>query len=135
MLEYGIQCSPEDEKKLVKNINAFLDKEYGYRKIYKWDHKSLLEARLPFVYSHYYCQFMKQPPVWYFELYPNTDLEGKTKFKGHPDCGWILFVNKRNEDNTEKRRQKVMDFFNHFIANLGYETTLLHQYKDKEDRL
>ena len=34
--ENGIICSKEDEKELVKRINAFLTKECNYRKMYKW---------------------------------------------------------------------------------------------------
>ena len=45
-------------------------------------------------YSHYYCQFLKETPRWYFDLYPNGDLDGKARFPGHPRAGWTLYVSR-----------------------------------------
>jgi hypothetical protein len=69
MTEYGIKCTQENEKQIIKNINTFLQKEYNYRKMYKRKDDSISK----FNYEHYYCQFIKEEPKWYFDLYPNED--------------------------------------------------------------
>ncbi len=50
-------------------------------------------ARNPLL--RYYSQFLKEHPRWYFNLYPNVDLEGKARF---PEClkeaGWTLYASK-----------------------------------------
>lgn len=132
--EYGIICDRSDEKKIVKNINTFMADKYGYRKMYKSTHTSFLEARLPYVYTHFYNQFLKQGPRWYFECYPNTDEQTQTKFKDHPEAGWILFINKMAYDVSE--HQAHLDtFFEELLRATGFETRLLHQYADGEERL
>lgn len=65
--EYGIICKKDDKIQLVKNINQFLKKEYNYRKMYQWKDDSISA----FNYEYYYCQFIKEEPRWYFDLYPN----------------------------------------------------------------
>jgi hypothetical protein len=132
--EYGIICSPEDEKKIVKNINSFMEKEYGYRKIRKMQQESLLSARLPFVYTHFYSQSLKQGARWYFELYPNRDIEGKTKFEANPDAGWLLWINKQSYDSLENITE-LDQFFDELLAATSFETILLHSYEEGEERL
>ena len=133
-LEYGIICQAGDEKQLVKNINSFLEKQFGYRKMYKTNNKSMLEARLPFVYSHFYNQFLKQGVRWYFELYPNADLEGKRKFSEHPEAGWLIWVNKMSY-STEDEKAENDRFFIELLSATGFEIKLLHEYKEGEERL
>ncbi len=119
-IEYGIICQKTDEKQLVKNINSFLEKQYGYRKMSKTNNKSMLEARLPFVYSHFYNQFLKQGVRWYFELYSNADLEGKRNFSDHPEAGWPIWVNKMSY-SSEKEITENDKFFAELIAATGFE--------------
>jgi hypothetical protein len=90
-MEYGIKCNKDDEKQIVININKFLQKEYNYRKMYKWKDDSISK----FKYEYYYCQFMKQSPQWFFDLYPNEDLNGKLKFE-NKEVQWVLFTAKNN---------------------------------------
>jgi hypothetical protein len=133
-LEYGIICQADNEKQLVKNINSFLEKKYGYRKMSKTNNKSMLEARLPFVYSHFYNQFLKQGVRWYFELYPNADLEGKRKFPEHPETGWLIWVNKMSY-NTDQDKSELDCFFEELLTGTGFEYKLLYNYNEGEERL
>lgn len=79
--EYGIHCAAGDEKTLVANVNRFLATQ-GCRKLYKREPNGLRDPDNPDAqprYSHYYCQFLQPPPRWYFDLYPNVDLDGRVR--------------------------------------------------------
>jgi hypothetical protein len=133
-LEYGIICNKSDEKQLVKNINHFLDSAYEYRKMSKVTNKSMLQARLPFVFTHFYSQFLKTGVRWYFELYPNSDEEGKLKFLEHPEAGWLIWVNKMSY-STDAEKSENDRFFEELLQGTGFEWKLLYTYKEKEERL
>ncbi|WP_316807401.1 hypothetical protein [Pedobacter agri] len=130
--EYGIFCQREDEKDLVKRINNFLKNEYGYRKMYKRDE----DAISTFNYDYYYFQFIRETPKWYFDLYPNEDLDGKLKFDNQ-DTKWILYTGKLDVNkNSDKQNEEVNLFFEKLIQAIGYETQTLHEYKDDfEERI
>ena len=130
--EYGIICQREDEKELVKRINKFLKNEYEYRKMYKTNDDSISA----FNYEYYYCQFIKEKPEWYFDLYPNEDLDNKLKFDNQ-DAQWILYVGKLDvNENTEKQNEEVNLFFEKLIEAIGYKVLVLHEYKDDyEERI
>ena len=130
-VEYGIICQREDEKELVKRINKFLKNEYEYRKMYQRKDNSISALN----YEYYYCQFIKEKPRWYFDLYPNEDLDGKLKFD-NKDTQWILWINKEDVDNnTEEENEEVNVFFEKLIKAIGYEVIVLHEYKDGEERI
>ncbi|MDR2145520.1 MAG: hypothetical protein LBE91_03545 [Tannerella sp.] len=131
-VEYGIICQREDEKELVKRINKFLKNEYEYRKMDKRKEYSISALN----YDYYYCQFIKEKPRWYFDLYPNEDLDGKFKFDNKA-AQWILWVKKQLVDNnTEEENEQVNVFFEKLIEAIGYETIILHKYKDgNEERI
>ena len=130
-MEYGIKCQKEDEKQIVKNINSFLQKEYEYRKMYKRKY----EAISKFNYGDYYCQFLKEKPRWHFDLYPNEDLDGKRKFDNQ-ETQWILFTKKREtQQNTVQENEEVDLFFQKLLNAIGFETVLLHDYKENEERI
>ena len=133
-LEYGIICNKSDEKQLVKNINHFLDSAYEYRKMSKVTNKSMLQARLPFVFTHFYNQFLKTGVRWYFELYPNSDEDGKLKFPEHPDAAWLIWVNKMSY-NTDEEKSENDRFFEELLQGTGFEWKLLYTYQEKEERL
>jgi hypothetical protein len=129
--EYGIKCQREDEKELVKNINNFLQKEYGYRKMYKRNDDSISK----FNYEYCYFQFIREKPLWYFDLYPNEDLDGKLKFD-NKETQWVLFINKIDiEKNTSKKREELELFFQKLLCAIDFETILLHDYKKNEERI
>lgn len=136
--EYGIHCLPGDEKALVANINRFLAAQ-GYRPLYKREPSGLRNPDNPAAeprYSHYYCQFLKQHPRWYFDLYPNVDLEGRARFPGHPQAGWTLYANKVSPEwNTAEDDAQLETFFRVLRDALGFATSLLHAYAANEDRL
>ena len=136
-LEYGIYCQPTDEKKLVKNINNFL-KSLDYRNMYKWKPRGVRDPFHPEnepKYSHYYCQFLKQQPRWYFDIYPNIDLNGNARFPEFPDVGWTLYVSKSFPENNSPEDDKLLDeFFANLVSAVGYPTELLHTYKKGENR-
>jgi len=130
-IEYGIKCQKENEKQIVKNINNFLQKEYEYRKMYKRNDESISK----FNYEYYYCQFIKEKPLWYFDLYPNEDLDGKCKFE-NKETQWILFINKIDiKENTSKQNEALELFFQKLLNGIGFETILLYEYKENEERI
>ena len=130
-MEYGIKCQKEDEKQIVKNINNFLQKEYGYRKMYKWKDDSISK----FNYEYNYCQFIKEKPRWLFELSPNEDLNGKLKFENQ-ETQWILFINEIDiKKNTSNQNEKLELFFQKLLNAIGFETVLLYEYKEGEERI
>lgn len=140
--DYGIICEIGDEEKIVKNINTFLEKIYHYRKMTKRNKESDLESRLPFIYKHFYCQFLLKIPYgeeigrWYFDLIPNSDLNGKMKFPNRKDVGWILWISKKDvPKNTQAQNEYLNKFFSELLDAVGYDVVLIHEYEDGEDRL
>ena len=136
--EYGIHCQPNDEKLLVKNVNSFLA-AHDYRKMYKSIPRGLRNPEKPDKeprYSHYYSQFLKEHPRWYFDLYPNVDLDGKARFPEHLEAGWTLYASKNfPELNSETDNASLDIFFSALVAGTGFTTILLHSYKQGENRL
>ena len=137
-IEYGIVCDASDEKFLVKNINSFLDR-LSYRKMYKRTPSGLRDPEQPKSeprYDHYYCQFHKQHPSWYFDLYPNADLDGKLRFPDRPDVSWTLFVNKTNPEQDSDEEDASLDrFFSALRDGAGFQMVLIHTYRQGENRL
>jgi hypothetical protein len=131
MMEYGIKCNKDDEKQIVKNINNFLQKEYNYRKMYKRKDESISK----FNYGDYYCQFIKEKPLWYFDIFPNEDLDGKWKFD-NKEIQWVLFLSKNDvEEYTQKNHEEVDLFFKKLMDAIGFKIILLHDYKHDEERI
>jgi len=134
-VDYGIQCTAADEKQIVKNTNVFLA-TLQYRKMYKWEDKSIQPPERTFRISHYYCQFIKTPPRWYFDLRPNVDLDGKSRFPDHIDCGWTLFTHKPfPETYSAQDHDTLNSFFTQLVGGLGFPTKVIHVYEKGEDRL
>ena len=135
--EYGIMCRSDDEKILVRNVNTFLA-GVGYRKMYKSIPRGIRnpDSTEPQPrYSHYYNQFLKEHPRWYFDLYPNVDLDGRARFPHNLECGWTLFVNKvAAENNTTSDDQALETFFTELSRGTGFEITVLHTYASGENR-
>ncbi len=137
-VEYGIICAPTDEKRLVKNVNDFLASR-DYRKMSKRVPSGIRnpdrtnpEPR----YSHYYSQFLKEHPRWYFDLYPNVDLEGEARFPDRVDCGWTLYVNKVMPENNSQADDELLEqFFAELTQGTGFKTVLLHKYSEDENRI
>ena len=136
--EYGILCQPADEKTLVNNINTFLA-GLGWRKLYKRTPSGYRDPDHPEReprYSHYYCQFLKETPRWYFDLYPNGDLDGKARFPGHPRAGWTLYVSKTLPEQNSADDDAALDaFFAALVEHTGFPSILLHTYQPLENRI
>lgn len=136
--EYGIICGVSDEKELIKNINAFMV-ELGFRKIYKKAPSGVRDPDNPGQepqYAHYYWQMLKQDPGWYFDLYPNQDLNGKYRIADAPDVGWTLYLSFTKDDaNTQEQKQELDRFAESLIKKLGFSSRLLHAYQSGENRL
>jgi hypothetical protein len=137
-IEYGIVCNADDEKKLVKSVNAFLASK-GYRKLYERVPAGLRNPDEPEKnrrYDHYYCQFLKEHPRWYFDLYPNVDLDGIARFPDHPQFGWTLYANKvMPERNSDSDDASLNAFFEDLRVGVGYPTEILHRYMPLENRI
>lgn len=135
--EYGLLCNADDEARLVKNVNAFLT-SLDYRKMYRKQPTGLRNPDRPDEeprYSHYYCQFLRQHPRWYFDLYPNADLAGRRRFPEHPEAGWTLFVNyPGHEHDTPDDTAQLDRFRAQLVEATGFATMLLHAYGNGEDR-
>lgn len=134
--EYGIHCAAGDEKTLVANVNRFLATQ-GCRKLYKREPNGLRDPDNPGAqprYSHYYCQFLQQHPRWYFDLYPNVDLDGRVRFPAHPQAGWTLYANKVSQWSTAEDDARLDAFFRALLAGIGFATELLHAYAENENR-
>lgn len=135
MKEYGLTCGRHEETALVKRVNTLLA-SLGYRKLHKATQESLLEARLPFRYAHYYWQAMKVDPRWYVELYPNEDLDRALKFTSRPECGWILFTSMpMAERDTEDDHAATHALFEQLLDATACAHLLLHEYAPGEERL
>lgn len=135
--EFGITCDAQkDEKKLVANVNAFLA-SLDYRTLYK---RAPTGIRNPNAtspeprYKHYYWQMLKQEPRWYFDLYPNGDLDGHHRFPDAPGAGWTLFVNYPAGASTPEHAAELERFTAALVAGVGFPTRLLHAYAPGEDR-
>lgn len=137
-VEYGLLCRHEDEKKLVKNVNAFLASK-EYRKMYKWEDKGGIrnpeepEKNPQFPYT--YVQFLKTPPKWLFDLCPNVDLREIPRFPDRLDCGWTLYFSKTHPElNSEDDDKHLDEFLQELLAGTGFPHVLLHAYADGEYR-
>ena len=130
-VEYGIKCQKEDEKQIVKNINSFLQKEYGYIKMYQKKDDSISK----FNYEYIYWQIMKEKPRWFFDLCLNEDTDGKWKFE-NKETQWVLYINKTEiEENSSTDNEELESFFGKLLNAIGFETILLHDYKENEERI
>ena len=135
--EYGVLCPPSDEKRLVRSVDAFLA-SMGYRKLYKRTPAGVRNPDRPGDeprYAHYYCQFLQQHPRWYFDLYPNVDLDGKARFPETPEAGWTLYASKTfAEHNSAEDDAGLERFFAALVASLGCPAIVLHRYAAGEHR-
>jgi hypothetical protein len=133
MVEYGFECEGKDEKVLMKALYDFL--EPLKRTFSKTNNKSLLNARLPFVYKHIYWNLNKEKQV-YIELYPNRDLEGKYKFPNNLNVGWILFANLNDEEPPYQVSLEEQErFLNEILTSAKFDYIKLYEYDVDDERL
>lgn len=133
-IEYGIVCNLADEAKIVKNVNAFLVKRCGFRKMYKWPDRSIKPIDRPFEIDHYYTQFLKEDPGWLFDICPNFDKVGRVRFLEHPECGWTIFTKPFREPNDGQDLSEVASFFEALLDSVGFPILELHKYQSGQDR-
>jgi hypothetical protein len=137
-VEFGLICSAGDELALVKNVNVFL-KSKGLCKLSR---RTPTGVRNPDDrsnkprYAHFYCcSRTKQRPSWYFDLYPNLDLDGNARFPDRLDCGWTLFLNRLLlELNTSDDGQVLQQFQEGLLGSIGYSVDSLYVYGPRECR-
>lgn len=132
MVEYGLICESKEEKQLMAALQHFM--EPMNRTFAKTKNKGLLEARLPYVYKHYYWNLNKEKQV-YIEIYPNKDAEGKCKFSDGR-IGWILFANCKDlappyDVPLDEQEKYIQDI----LTQTGLEYVTLYEYKEGEERL
>ncbi len=82
--EYMVSCPPEDEKKLVAELNALFDD-----RIRKTTSKGMLGMEKPFVFKYFYWGMRKEDGL-YIGLQANTDEEGKVQIPKHASYQWVL---------------------------------------------
>jgi hypothetical protein len=128
MSEYGIICKEKDEKLIIKNIEDYL--QPMNRTLSKNKNKTILEARLPYVYKYMYFNLNKEKRV-YLEIYPNIDQDGKYKFESN-NINWIVFFNKLDLVTGEENQD---EYINSILESTKFEYVLLKEYAENEERL
>lgn len=140
--EYGILYTKTREKALLEELNqhlAVVFDGYGPAKLSKTKSAIMLEARLPFVYTHFYSASIKKYGV-YLELYPNTDTNLVKKFP-KTEASWVLFVNPSNyyTDNDgvlhHTVNPRLPELIQALLDRLSMPSELLHTYTEGEERL
>lgn len=120
---YGIKSSKKDERIIVKRVNDYL--AIHDRTMSKTKNKSLLDARLPLVLSHFYFNLNKSKGTW-FEIFSNEDLNGKYYDEKNKDYGWIM---KTRIDLThpiyEKKSTEL--FLTEILNATGFEYYILEE--------
>ncbi|WP_028544388.1 hypothetical protein [Paenibacillus taiwanensis] len=132
MYEFGFLCTNKDEKELMNALYSFL--EPLRRTFSKTRNKGMLEARLPYVYKHFYWNLNKEKQV-YVEVYPNKDVEGQYKFADE-NVGWVLFANLKDVTPPyhvpiEEQEKYLADL----LSSAHFNYVKLYEYSDEEERL
>ena len=118
--EFGILMAKSEDKKFIKNF-----KEVFGRSLSKVTDKSRLDARLPFEFQHFYCDFEKAKGL-YIEIEPNQDEKGAFQYPDRLDFGWILrfrirddfnHVNKEEVANQTIKNIELLNFKMEFIRH------------------
>ena len=131
-IEYGLISTATNEKALTAKMKSFF--EPLNRVMVKTKSKGLLEARLPYVYKHFYWNLNKEIQV-YVELYPNVDEEGKRKFD-NPEIGWVLFVNMKNvHPPYQVPLEEQQRYVKELLEAGGFPYLALREYAEDEERL
>src|SRR5262245_5571385 len=108
----------------------------GYRKLHRLADLAIRQPERAYRISHYYCQFLKTDPQWYFDLRPNVDMDGRSRFPAFPDCGWTLFTNKPfRERYSERDERNVDDFFACLLGATGFQAIVLNAYPEALERV
>jgi hypothetical protein len=128
---YGLKCPKEDERIVVDAVNASLSKMK--RSTSKATSKSLLEARKPFVLSHYVWCLNKDCGV-YFEIYRNEDLNGKLHYPKDSSIGLLLMlVIQENGFRGGKPLNKTKEFVERVVESVGVPCELLAEGDEREE--
>ncbi len=128
---YGLKCPKEDERVVVKAVNASLSKLKHTTS--KATAKGLLEARKPFVLPHYVWCLNKDCGV-YFEIYRNEDLKGKLHYPQDGSCGLLLmFVVQETGFRGGKPLKKTTEFVQRVIESLGVPCVLLAEGDERDE--
>jgi hypothetical protein len=121
----------------VKNINALLATR-DYRKMDKRAPSGFRDPDHPEReprYAHYYAQLQRQQPRWYFDLYPNVDLDGRARFADRIDVSCTLYVDPasavRGADDTD---DTLSELFESLVSAVGFPVDVLHRYAEGENR-
>lgn len=134
-VDHGIVCCADDERRLLRNIDAFLASRQ-LRPMGRREDTSIQPPERSFRIAHYWSQFARTHPRWYLELRPNADLDGKHRFPEHRDCAWTLFTNKSSHEANSAADDALLEsFFADLRAALGFPTRELHVYAPGEERL
>ena len=113
----GLISNPKDEKSILEGINSYLKTISRTTSIAK--NKSLLDARLPFVYNYFYWNLNKETGTW-FELFPNADCLENWFDPGHKDCSWIIKVI-FHDDTPGYDYAKALQFIDNVMKSSGKE--------------
>lgn len=128
---YGLQCPKEDERLVVDAVNASLKKIK--RTTSKATQKSLLDARKPFVLSHYtWC--LNRDCAVYFDIYANEDLKGKLHYPKDREIGLLLkFVIQDHGFRGGVPLKKTSEFVHRIINAVGTPCLLLAEGGELEE--
>ncbi len=119
--EYVVLCGEQGEKPLIKELEAQIG-----RKLSKSKSASILEGRLPYVFSHIYFEFDKSKGL-YIEVEPNEDSNGKIQEPDHPPESWIIRTRVR-DDFEHINQEESVKYEETLVSSLSFSTIFLrHQ--------
>jgi len=150
MVEYGLKTGNLKEKEVVKIISQLLEdyfkknSEYDTFSNYNLSKKKNLGGvsgnpeRIEYDYEYQYEIFHKAFGL-YVELYPNVNKNGDIKYKEN-GVMWNLLFNETgfyrkklqiiNENNPD-----IINLISHLLDGFPFETVLIKEYKQGEERL
>lgn len=148
--EYGLITGDMKEKDVMAAISRLLEEFFRAKKenvsydVYK-NHKLMKHKnrggisynpdRIEWDYEYCYDYFNKPCGVL-IEIYPNTNAEGGCKFR-NDGVVWNMYFNGAafgvRPDNSKS--STAMTFLNFLLENMPFETVLIKQYEQGEDRL
>lgn len=150
MVEYGLKSGNLKEKEVVKIISQLLrdyfklNSEYDTFSNYNLSKKKNLggvsenSEKIDYDYEYQYEMFHKAFGL-YVELYPNVNKNGDIKYK-EDDVMWNLFFNetgfyRKNLQIINENNPDITKLILHVLEGFPFETVLIKEYKQGEERL
>ena len=125
---FGIKSKMDDEKLIMKNINAYLKRIERTTSIAK--NASLLRSFLPYTIDHYYWNMNKETGT-YFEVFSNSDLNGRKFIKDNGEYAWLIKI-LFHPDFPGYEREKSEKYVKEIMNSINYDYEILFETDDDE---